>query len=52
MIVDCLNLLAREDSTIDGLIAQGVAVALVGLLDSLEDMGVIVPVTAFESSGL
>ena len=52
VIANCLNLLAWEDSAVDGLIAQEVEVALVGLPDSLEDMRIIVPLTAVKSSGL
>ena len=43
MLVNCLNFLAWEDSTVDGLLAQEVEVALVGLLNSREDMRIIVP---------
>ena len=42
-----VNLLAWEDSPTDGLIAQEVKVALVGLPNSPEDMRVLVPVPAF-----
>ena len=52
VLVNCLNLLAWKDSTVDGLVTQEAYVALVGLLNSREDMRVIFPVAAFKSSRL
>ena len=50
--MNCLNLLAWEDSTTDGLNAKEAEVALVGLPNSPQDMRVSVPVAATKPSGL